>query len=278
MTKRPILITLATAAALALSLSACGGGSDTPTDTTPADTAATQPTPDPGDQDLGFTPVNPGKLTVCTNPPYLPFQDTDTATGTIVGFDMDLMAEVAGDLGLILEPRDTPFEAIESAVALNVGDCDVGASALTITEDRAAKMDFSEPYYEAVMGMLVMADSGITTLADLEGEAVGVQQGTTGDYWAEEQPELTNVRQFEGLGEQVTALKAGEVAGVLNDEPALIRYEEDGTMVMSMTFDTQETMGFAVVKGNVALLNAINTTLERLHNDGTFDEIMARWF
>ena len=258
MTKRPILITLATAAALALSLTACGGGSD--------------------EGDLGFTPVQEGKLTVCTNPPYLPFEDTDTASGKIIGFDLDLMAEVAKDLGLELEPRDTPFEAIESAAALNVGDCDVGASALTITDDRAEKLDFSNPYYEAVMGMLVMADSGITTLADLEGKAVGVQQGTTGDYWAEEQPELTNVRQFEGLGEQVTALKAGEVAGVLNDEPALIRYEEDGTMKMSMTFDTNETMGFAVKKGNTALLDSINKTLDRLKSDGSFDEIMARWF
>jgi len=278
MTKRPILITLLTTAALALTLGACGQDGDQPSDPGAATTPAGNPNVDREGNDLGFEPVNLGKLTVCTNPPYLPFQDTDTATGTIIGFDMDLMAEVANDLGLEMVPRDTPFEAIESAAALNVGDCDVGASALTITEDRKAKLDFSEPYYEAVMGMLVMADSGITSLADLEGKAVGVQQGTTGDYWAEEQPELTNVRQFEGLGEQVTALRAGEVQGVLNDEPALARYVEDGTMTIGIIFNTDETMGFAVKKGNTALLTAINQTLDRLKSDGTFDQIMERWF
>jgi len=253
MVKRSIPTILATALALTFGLTGCGG-----------------------DDGSGFKPVNAGKLTVCTEPPYAPFEEV--VDGQIVGFDIDLMNEVAKDLGLELNPRETPFEAIESAAALNIGECDVGASALTITDDRAAKLDFSVPYFESTLGLLVRVDSNVTRLDDLDGKPVGVQQGTTGEIWAHEQARFGEIRQFEGLGQMISALRAGEVDGVLNDEPALVPYEQDGTMQVVDTFDTGERLGFAVKKDNTELLDQINKTLARLKSDGTFDELQARWF
>ncbi|MDR0593303.1 MAG: transporter substrate-binding domain-containing protein [Bifidobacteriaceae bacterium] len=215
------------------------------------------------------------KLKVCTNPPYAPFEDTDG--DQVVGFDMDLTAEVAKDLGKEIEFVVTVFESIESGASLDTGSCDIGASALTITEEREAKLDFSQPYYETTMGLLVKADSGISTLADLEGQPVGVQQGTTGEDWANQQPELTEIRQFEGLGDQVTALKAGDVAGIFNDEPTLTPYQDEGFKVVS-SFATGEQFGFAVKQGNTELLDQINKTLDRLNSDGTYEELLAKWF
>ena len=127
------------------------------------------------------------------------------------------------------------------------------------------------------MGLLVKADSGISTLADLQGQPVGVQQGTTGEDWANQQPELTEIRQFEGLGDQVTALKAGDVAGIFNDEPTLTPYEDEGFKVVS-SFATGEQFGFAVKSGNTELLDQINKTLDRLNSDGTYDKLLAKWF
>ncbi|MCL2804059.1 MAG: transporter substrate-binding domain-containing protein [Micrococcales bacterium] len=260
----PVLIAALVAAA-SLALGACGSGDDGgDTNNNDAKGEAT------------FTPVTAGKLTVCTNPPYWPFEDT--LDGEVVGLDLDLMAEVAKDLGLELQPKEMNFEIIESATGFETGDCDVGASALTITEARAAKMDFSEPYYESTMGMLVMADSALASLADVEGKPVGVQMGTTGEEWANEQAELTEIRQFEGLGDQVTALKSGEVEAVFNDVPALQPYADTGEMTIAADFQTGEKLGFAVKQGNTVLLDQINATLQRLKADGTFDQIVAAAF
>ncbi|MDR2453891.1 MAG: ABC transporter substrate-binding protein [Bifidobacteriaceae bacterium] len=262
--KTPIKLGLAGWAALALALAGCGavekgdGSSDAP-----ADGAAAIET------------IKEGVLTVCTNPPYAPFEDN--AGGQVVGFDMDLTSEMAKDLGLEIAFVEAPFESIESAASFDTGSCDVGASALTITADREAKLDFSNPYYETTMGLLVKEDSGITDLAGLKDKPVGVQQGTTGEDWARAQPELTQIKQFEGLGDQVTALKAGEVAGIFNDEPTLTPYAGEGFAVVG-SFNTGEQFGFAVKTGNTALLEAVNATLERVNSDGTYESLIEKWF
>ncbi|MDR2565633.1 MAG: transporter substrate-binding domain-containing protein [Bifidobacteriaceae bacterium] len=276
MTIRPsrALLGLGLAISATLALGACGTG-----EVERAGEASKSPSAGAGAGASEEAPtvktVTEGKLKVCTNPPYAPFEATD---GTeVFGFDMDLTTEVANDLGLEIEFVIAGFESIESAAAIDTGTCDIGASALSITEDRLAKLDFSDSYYETTMGLLVKADSGIATIADLVDKPVGVQQGTTGEDWANEQPELTNIKQYEGLGDQVTALKAGDVVGVFNDVPTLTPYEDEGFTVVD-TFATGDKLGFAVQKGNTALLDQINKTLQRLRSDGSYDEYVAKWF
>ncbi|MDR1825435.1 MAG: ABC transporter substrate-binding protein [Bifidobacteriaceae bacterium] len=249
---------------------------DTTTDT------ATEATVDEGTETateaaLSFTPIEAGKLTVCTNPPYAPFEDV--VGGEVVGFDLDLMAEVAKDLGLELSIREAPFESIESAASLESGDCDVGASALGITPERQAKMLFSEPYYESQMGILVAADSGIEGLADLAGKDIGVQQGTTGEDWAKERPEIADtLRQYENLGDQMTALKAGDVVGVINDTPTLTPYVEEGYKVLTGLEGVEtEPFGFVIKLDNQPLVDAVNATLTRVKADGTYDQLLDKW-
>ncbi|MDR1441098.1 MAG: ABC transporter substrate-binding protein [Bifidobacteriaceae bacterium] len=274
MTIRPrkAILGLGLATCFALTLAGCAG-------ITVEKAGSESKTPEPSAS--GQTPkvetVREGQLTICTNPPYYPFEATD---GTVVtGFDMDLTAEVARDLDLEIDYVITAFEAIESAAALDTGTCDIGASALSITEARSAKLDFSTSYYTTTMGLLVKADSGITDVAGLAGKPVGVQQGTTGERWARSQPELTDIKQFEGLGDQVTALQAGDVVGIFNDTPTLVEYEDKGFAIVGQ-FDAggePEVFGLAVKKGNTALLSQINKTLERITGDGTYDELLAKW-
>ncbi|MDR2380841.1 MAG: transporter substrate-binding domain-containing protein [Bifidobacteriaceae bacterium] len=275
MTIRPShLFPAAIAAALALALGACGTIEKEPAAGSSADPSAgtsSAPASDPA----GIETVKAGVLTVCTNPPYAPFEEV--LNNEVVGFDMDLTAEVAADLGLTVEFVQAPFESIESAASLDTGTCDVGASALTITPERQAKMEFSQPYYQTTMGLLVKAESGISDLAGLADKPVGVQQGTTGEDCANQQPELTQIKQYESLGDQVTALKAGDVVGIFNDEPTLTPYIDEGFTVVS-SFDTGEAFGFAVKQGNQGLLEAINATLDRVNSDGTYESLIEKWF
>jgi polar amino acid transport system substrate-binding protein len=237
------------AAAIALTLTACGGSKT----------------------------VAEKTLTVCTNPPYAPFEEV--VNQEIVGFDIDLMKEVAKDMDAEISFIEATFETIESAQAFEQGLCEVGASALTITDARAEKVDFSSPYYTANMGLLVRTDAAITSSDDLAGKAVGVQQGTTGEDWARANLLDSEIRQYEGLGDQVTALKAGDVVGIINDEPTLEPHVS-GELALANWFapGEPEVFGFAVKKGNAELLATINKTLERINSDGTYDTIFAKWF
>ncbi len=217
--------------------------------------------------------VNPGSLTVCTNPPYQPFEFTDEA-GDVVGLDIDLVGEVATDLGVAPEIVISPFVGIESGQLLETDACDVVASAITITEERQEKIDFSEPYFDADQGLLVPEGSDLTDVESLAGATVAVQQATTGETWAEENG--LSVVQFEDLGLQVAALETGQVDAVVNDVAVLGEFVDEGFEVAA-NFSTGEQYGLGVKKGNTALLEAVNGTLDRIREDGTYDALYTEW-
>jgi len=239
-------------------LAGCSSSDDTSSDGTAADGSVAT--------------ISEGMLTVCTNPPFEPFELEQD--GEIVGLDMSLVGEVAADLDLELAPLATGFDGIESGAALNANQCDVVASGITITDERAANMDFSEAYFDADQGLLVAEGSDLTDVASLEGKKVAVQIATTGASWAEENG-LEGVV-FDDLGAQVQALQTGQVDAVVNDIAVLSPFITDGFEVAA-NFSTGEQYGFGVKKGNTALLSAIDDTLERLHSDGTYDELYTEW-
>ncbi|MCL2788344.1 MAG: ABC transporter substrate-binding protein [Micrococcales bacterium] len=259
---RHFLPLAAITAAAALALAGCGGGG---TDETPG----AQP------EEVGKVElVHAGQLTACVYPYFAPYNFVED--GEIKGFDPALMGELAKDLDLTLFMRETPFEAIESAVALDMEDCDIASSSITITEGRRAKADFSEPYYYSTMGMLVSEASGIDSIDSLAGKTIGVQQGTTGEKWAKLNLDPNSLLTYESVPDQATALAAGEVDGIVNDVPTLEPYVTDSAHIMTALAEAEE-FGFMVKKGNTALLNAVNRTLERVHQDGTYDQLMTQW-
>ncbi|WP_454051666.1 transporter substrate-binding domain-containing protein [Cellulomonas sp. Marseille-Q8402] len=251
------LAVLPAAVAATLLLAACGGGDD----------AAS------GDgSEGGVELVSSGSLTVCTNPPYEPFEYEED--GEVVGLDIAIVQEVADDLGVDLVTKVTPFEGIQSGADLNTNNCDIVASGITITEERQAKIDFSDPYFDADQGLLVPEGSDLDSLESLEGATVGVQQATTGETWAQENG--IDTVQFEDLGLQVQALKTGQVDAAVNDIAVLGPFVSEGFEV-SANFSTGEQYGLGVKKGNSALLDAVNATLERIREDGTYDDIYTQY-
>jgi polar amino acid transport system substrate-binding protein len=253
--------TLAAAAAAALALSGCA--TDTETTTT----------------ESGANLVEAGTLTVCTHLPYEPFQHTEG--GEVVGFDVDLMDLVAEELGVEQKIFDTPFEGIQSGQALNTGKCDVAAAGMTITEERARVIDFSDPYFNATQALLVKKDSGIDSLEALSGKSLAIQEGTTGALYAQENaPDDVELRSFEDLALLQTAVKTGQVDAGINDNGVLYDYVKDNPELdVSTEFDTGEEYGFAVKKdGNDVLLETVNEVLATAQEDGTYDEIYEKWF
>ena len=194
-----------------------------------------------------------GTITVCSDTPYEPFEMKDD-DGTDTGFDMDLVRghrragrpRARGDRpSLRWHPRFPRRR-----------QCDVVASAVTITEERAEQVDFTDPYFDAEQSLLIKADNEeITGIADLDGKTVGVQTGTTGETYANENVEGATITSFEDSDGLFAALESGTIDAILQDLPVNgYRSTQDPSVTVIETYPTEEQYGFAVEKGNAELL------------------------
>ncbi|WP_281966054.1 transporter substrate-binding domain-containing protein [Serinicoccus marinus] len=271
MTKNSLFPVIA-ASALAFSLAACGsedggsggeGGGDASGDAAAADL------------DL----IADGTLTVCSDVPYEPFEMEDSSTESgYSGFDIDLVQAIADGLELELAVRDSSFDALQSGLALNSGDCDLAASAMTITEDRQENLAFSEGYYDSQQSLLVPNDSDIAAIGDLAGRTVGVQQGTTGETYTNENAPEATITAFPSDAEMFQALQAGQVDALLQDLPVNVEHTRDGDYQIVEEYSTDETYGFAMQKDNTALVDAVNEQLSALRDSGDYQTIYDTYF
>ena len=234
-----------------------------------------------GDDDdaADFSLVADGTLTVCTDAPYEPFE-FEGADGTFTGFDMDLLREIAGGLDLELSVAVVPFDGIWLLPA--AGECDLVGSAMSITEERQQAVLFSDPYFDADQSLLVRASDSdqFATLASLAGAKIGVQTGTTGEIYAQENaPADATLVSFDEPASMFLALESGDIDAILQDLPVNgFRQTQDDGMAVTETFPTGEQYGFAVDPENEGLIEAVNEELARLRSNGDYDEIFAKWF
>jgi len=217
-------------------------------------------------------------LRVGSDVAYPPFEYVDEATGEYVGFDMDIIREIGRRLGMDVQVINVAWEGI--IPGLLSGHYDVIISAMTITNERAQAVDFSDPYFATGQVILVRADDDrIKEPADLKGKRVAVQIGTTG-HFAAERIEGAVVEHYPLTPEAILALKLGRADAVVLDE--LVALEEvranPGQVKVVGTPFTIEYYGIAIRKGNPDLLRAINLALAQMKADGTYDEIYDRWF
>lgn len=270
------LLVLPLLAIPALLLGACSSDdSADETTTTEADSGST----DSAISLEGVTLVEDGQLTVCSDMPYKPFEFEED--GETTGFDYDVVSAMGEQLGVDVEFVTTPFDSIIPALA--AGNCDMIASAMTITDERAEQVDFTDPYFDADQSLLVLKENEETyaTLDDLAGKTIGVQVETTGATYAEEnKPEGATIKEFQTGDEMFPALISGDIDAALQDLPvnAYRAATAPDQFVVTETFPTGEQYGFAVAKGSTDLLDALNAALAASRADGTYDTVYAEWF
>ena len=260
--------------AAALLLGACGSDSADETTTTAGNSGSGS-----GELSLdGVDLVSDGKLTVCSDMPYKPFEFEED--GTTTGFDYDIVSAMGEQLGVTVEFVTTPFDGIIPALA--AGNCDMIASAMTITDERKEKVDFTEAYFDADQSLLVLKENEETyaTLEDLAGEDFGVQVETTGATYAEEnKPEGSTIKEFSTGDEMFPALISGDIKAALQDLPvnAYRASTAPDQFVVTETYPTGEQYGFAVAKGS-ELLGPLDAALAKIREDGTYDAVYTEWF
>jgi polar amino acid transport system substrate-binding protein len=272
MSRKTKLVAAFAAITLTAGLAACGdddGGSS-------SDTTAAGGTTDT--KELTFEVVNDGQLTVCSDAPYPPFEFEDES-GNWTGFDIDIMRAFADTYSLDLNVSVQPFDGIWLKPA--AGDCDIVASAMTITDDRAANALFSDPYYNAAQSLMVRSDDAeiYTDLASLEGKTIAVQAGTTGATYAEENATGATIQEFDDPAAMFLALDSNQVDAILQDLPVNVeRVKEMGTTTVTAVFETDENYGFAAALDNTDLIDALNELLAEMQADGRYDALYSKYF
>ncbi|ACS99735.1 ABC transporter substrate-binding protein [Paenibacillus sp. JDR-2] len=217
-----------------------------------------------------------GKIVLGTSAEYAPYEFHKNVDGKdqIVGFDIEIAKEVAKDLGVDLEIKDMDFGNL--LAELKLGKIDFVIAGMTPDEERAKAVDFSKVYYEAKQGVLVRAEDKdkFTTMADLEGKAIGVQMGSTQEKIAQgiKGAKLKSLGKTTDL---VLELKSKKVDALIVELPVAQGYANvNSDLALTSISPEYESGGSAVAvnKGEKDLLAEIQKTLDHLTADKKIDQ------
>ncbi|TRL34880.1 transporter substrate-binding domain-containing protein [Rhizobium straminoryzae] len=227
---------------------------------------------------FGLQTAQAADLTVGANIGNVPWEFQD-ASGKVVGFEIDLVTEIAKRLGKSVEFVNTPFNGLFPAV--QSGRINMAVSSITITEKRLQSVSFAQPYYDSDQSLTATAKSGIKSLKDMGGKVVGVDTGSTGDMWAEKNKgeyKFGDIRRFEGLSPAMLDLVAGRIDGYISDIPALLYYVKDKPELKVVErIPTGEKYSIMFNKGD-PLATQVNDVITSLKKEGFIAKLHETWF
>ena len=231
-----------------------------------------------------FTTIEEGKLIMATNaqfPPYELVSDGEGFNGTgFEGIDVEIASAIADKLGLELQIDDMDFDS--ALVAVQNDAADVVLAGLSYSEERDEVLDFTDSYATGVQVVIVKEGSDVT-MDNLGEKMIGTQRGTTGYIYASDTPENggygeDHVSAYDNGATAVQALVNGQVDAVIIDEAPAKEFvaANEGLTILPGNW-VEEQYCAAVNEGNTELLNAINTALNELMDDGTVQEILDKY-
>ena len=277
------LIAVLLAGLMCASLAACGSKTEEPAQA-PAETEAPAQegqdaeapaeTEAPAESSAEVKTVTEGVLTMGTNAAFPPYEFYEGEE--IVGIDAEIAGLLAEKLGLKLEIMDMDFSAIVTSV--QTGGVDIGLAGMTVTEERLENVNFTNSYATGVQVIIVKEDSEIASADDLEGKLIGVQEGTTGYTFCSEDFGEENVLADTNGATAVQNLINGSVDCVVIDQQPAISFVEanEGLKILETEY-VIEDYAAAVAKENTALLEALNTALDELIEDGSIQAVLDKY-
>jgi len=237
-----------------------------------------------------------GVIQIGSDIPYKPFEYRER-DGTLVGFDVDIAEAIfAGQLDREYEFVQTGFDTI--IPSLRNGNFRIIMSAMTINDQRAQQVDFSDPYFTAFQTVAILEGSNIQSLDDLKGQTVAVQKGTTGEGAAEELKQefggdLT-IDSYDQITGAFNALLNNQAVAVINDNTVNAKYvnERDGVVFLEGEGEaaekgenappyltlTVEEYGIAFRQDDDDFRKQVNEALAAIKESGRYDEIYAKYF
>ena len=226
-----------------------------------------------------------GVIQIGTSADYPPFESVD-ASGNKVGFDVDLMTEIAKRIGVKLEWVDMPFDSLIAAV--QEGKIDASISAFNYSEERDQTIDFSDAYYTSEDAFTVAEGfaGNIVKPEDVGAYKVGVQTGTTQDGWLTDTLiaggtlKEENLFRYDRVDQAMLDLKNGRIDVMMSDYvPAQALAEQlGGLKIVYQGVLSSGPMNIVIPNGDVELQKAINEILKQLKDEGFIDALAVKYF
>ncbi len=226
------------------------------------------------------TLANADTLKAVTDPSFVPFEMMDPKTGEMIGFDMDILAEVAQRAGFEYDLNTMDFNGI--IPALQTRSVDVALAGITITEAREKIVDFSDPYYDSGLRILVRANNDkVKAVEDLKGLKVGTKIGSTSyDFLVSKLGEDSTITPYPGSSDMYMALMSGAIDAVFYDAPNVGYFSstkgQGRTKTIGPLYEGQQ-YGIALVDGS-PWVEKVNQALAEIKADGTYKTIYEKWF
>ena len=214
-----------------------------------------------------------------TDVTFAPFEFQDV-NGDFVGIDMDLLKAIAEDQGFKYEIKPLGFNA--AVQALEAKQVDAVIAGMSITEERALKFDFSDPYFDSGVIMAVDEDNeSVSSYEDLKGERVAVKTGTEGASFAKSIQEEYGfeIVTYDESANMYEDVKTGNSIAAFDDYPVFAYGVKQGNGLKIVTDkEAGNSYGFAVSKGeNTELLQMFNTGLTNLKASGEYQKILDQY-
>ncbi|MFN8469981.1 MAG: transporter substrate-binding domain-containing protein [Caldilineaceae bacterium] len=221
-----------------------------------------------------------GRLVVGTAADYAPFESYDQAF-QLGGYDIALLRAIGAQLGVEVQFKDFAFEGLPDA--LQLGQIDVAAAALTVTPERAAVVDFSQPYFASTEGILARKGSAgaVTSLADLAGRRIGVERGSI--YESSLRRDLIesglspakNLILYTTIEAAASDLAAGRIDLVITDLAAAESVAKANDLQIAGSGLSAQQYALGVRKGAGELRAQLDTALAALAANGTLARLAA---
>jgi polar amino acid transport system substrate-binding protein len=264
--KRMLFVAMAMLAALGILLTGCS----TTTTTTPTATPTSSPTPTPT--------ASERVVTVAGNFGNVPweFKENDVMTG----FEYEMVMEAAKLMGVTLEWIDMPFSGIVPGLVSEKWD--MGASSIWVTAQRAAQLDYADPYYTSGTILCTLKDAPITKLEDMKDKVFGAESGSTNDAWLKEILPTYGpfeIKGYDRIQDGMLDLQAGRINGMVGDSPTVLYYIKDKPdFVASLTAPGVAFYQAVYFQKGSPLRDEFNTAQNKLKTNGTLAAIYKKWF
>jgi glutamine transport system substrate-binding protein len=216
------------------------------------------------------------ELLIATDASNVPFEFRDGDHYS--GFDIDLLAAIAKDIGVTYKLQAMDFNGI--LPALQTKQVDAAIASITIKPERQKVLDFSDPYYDSGFLLMVPVASSIADERSLVGKTLAVKTGTAAVDYAKENLKETQLRLFPNIDNAYLEVAAGRADAAFHDAPSILYYVKTsgknkvksvGNLIMAQQY------GIAFPKGSL-WREKFNLALAKLRSSGEYDSIYKKWF
>ena len=211
---------------------------------------------------------------------YPPFESIG-ANNEFVGFDIDLAKALCKQMQAECTFTNHAFDSLIPALKFKKYDAVI--SGMDITPERSKQVAFTDPYY-ANSALVIAKKDAFHSFDDLKGKRIGMENGTTHQkFITDKHPEITTVP-YDSYQNAKLDLQNGRIDSVFGDTAVVTEWLKDNPKLAAVGDKVTDKdyfgtgLGIAVRQGNTELQQKLNTALEKVKKDGTYETIYNKWF